>query len=183
MSNQERSRARYKRLVVPGRFQPPHNGHLHVIEYALQHADEVIVVIGSAQDSHSFKNPLTAGERWELLEKLLREKFGQDYCRRIKIVPVPDINMNKVWVQYLKLLLPEFDGVVSRNPLVAMLFEDMGYVVLQQPLINREHCSGTEIRKKIIKGEEWTQCVPSIIVDDLKKLRFEERIKRLMEDG
>ncbi len=183
MAKDNQKSAKYRRLVVPGRFQPPHRGHLHVIEFALDHAEEVIIVIGSAQDSHSLKNPLTAGERWMLLDKLLRRRLGDEYCKRIKIVPVPDINMNKVWVQYLRLLLPDFDGVVTRNPLVSLLFEDMGLAVIRQPLINRNMCSGTEIRNKIVKGEDWTECVPEEILEDLKKLGFEERIKRLMEDG
>ena len=174
----------YERLVVPGRFQPPHEGHVETVRFALKHAREVIVVIGSAQDSHSIRNPLTAGERMALLDKLFKMRFGEDYCRRIKIVPVMDINMNKVWVQYLRLLLPRFDGVVSGNPLVRMLFEDMGLAVLAQPLKNREECCGTVIREKVLRGDEsWRSCVPKEILDDLLEMGFVERLRRLVEEG
>jgi nicotinamide-nucleotide adenylyltransferase len=175
--------AEYKRLVVPGRFQPPHEGHIHTIKHALGLAEEVIVVIGSAQDSFSAKNPLSAGERYVLLDKLLRSRLGEDYCKRVHIVPVPDIAMNKVWVQYLKMLLPPFDGVVSGNQLVLMLFEDMGLAAIRPPLINREECSGTRIREHIMRGESWEHCVPEEIRDDLKRMGFEERLRRLQEDG
>ncbi len=174
---------RYRRLVVPGRFQPPHEGHVETIRYALSLADEVIVVIGSAQDSHSFKNPLTAGERMLLLEKLLKSRFPGEYCDRLRIVPVMDINMNKVWVQYLRLLLPEFDGVVSGNPLVLMLFEDMGLAAVKQPLKQRDVCQGTVIRSRILKGEEWRECIPPEIVRDLEEIGFADRLRRLAEDG
>ncbi len=175
---------RFKRLVVPGRFQPPHEGHVETVRYALEHADEVLVIIGSAQDSHSIRNPLTAGERWFLLDKLFRVRFGEEYCKRIKIIPVMDINMNKVWVQYLRLLLPEFDGVVSGNPLVKMLFEDMGLTVLSQPLRNRRECCGTVIRERILRGDEsWKNCVPPEIIDDIVELGFVERLRRLAEEG
>jgi nicotinamide-nucleotide adenylyltransferase len=171
---------KYLRLVVPGRFQPPHLGHLETIKYALSLAEEVIVVIGSAQDSFSFENPLTAGERFLLLDKLFKEYFGEDYCKRIKLVPVMDINSNKMWVQYLKMLLPPFEGVVSGNPLVQMLFEDMGLVAIKPPMFRREVCSGTEIRKRILREDErWSECVPKEIIDDLKRMGFIERLIRL----
>jgi len=174
---------RFRRLVVPGRFQPPHEGHVKTIQYALRLADEVIVVIGSAQDSYSLRNPLTAGERYELLDKLLRARLGGDYCRSVRIVPVPDIAMNKVWVQYLRMMLPGFDGVVSGNQLVLMLFEDMGLAAIRPELYNRGECSGTRIREKIARGEEWRVCVPKEIIADLERLGFEERIRRLLIDG
>ena len=153
------------------------------IRQALELSEEIIIVIGSAQDSFSLKNPLTAGERMSLLDKLLKKRLGNDYCKRIKIVPIPDIAMNKVWVQYLHMLLPPFDGVVSGNQLVLMLFEDMGLAAVKPRLRDRERCSGTRIRERIAKGEEWRECVPPEIVSDLEKLGFEERIRRLLIDG
>jgi len=178
--SQENKANLYKRLVVPGRFQPPHFGHLETIKYSLSLAKEVIVVIGSAQDSFSLKNPLTAGERIVLLDKLLKKYIGEDYCKRIRIIPIMDINSNKIWVQYLRMLLPSFDGVVSGNELVLLLFEDMGLAAIKPPMFKREICSGTEIRRRIISGEkDWTDCIPKDIVEDLKKMGFVKRLKRL----
>lgn len=171
--------AGYKRLIVVGRFQPPHLGHVHLIQYALSLAEEVVVVIGSAQESFSFKNPLTAGERYYLLDKVLRRRLGEDYCKRVHIVPVMDINMNKVWVKYLEMLLPPFDGVVSRNPLVAELFRDAGYEVIEQPMYNRDECEGTRIREHVLRGEDWAPCIPEEIRGELARLDFEGRLIRL----
>ncbi len=169
---------RYGRLLVVGRFQPPHEGHVRLVEYALGIADEVIVVIGSAQDSFTIKNPLTAGERMELLDVLFRERFGEDYCR-LRLVPVMDINMNKVWVRYLEMLLPRFEGVVTRNSLVAELFRDAGYDVVEQPLYNRESCEGTRIRELVVGGGDWRSCIPPEIVGLLEEMGFEERLRNL----
>ncbi len=175
---------KYLRLVVPGRFQPPHIGHLKTIDYALKLSKEVIVVIGSAQDSFSIENPLTAGERYVLLDKLFRIEFGDEYCKRIKIVPVMDINSNKMWVQYLRMLLPPFNGVVSGNPLVLMLFEDMGLDAIKPPFFRREVCSGTLIRRRVImRDERWTECVPKEIINDLKAMGFVDRLQRLSGEG
>lgn len=168
-----------KRGVFPGRFQPPHYGHVKAIKWALDKVvDELIVIIGSAQDSFSLKNPLTAGERFTLLKKLLINEAGS-YLHRISIVPVMDINSNKQWVRYLEMLLPPFHAVVSGNPLVQLLFQDSGYEVYTPPMFSRSRCSGTYIRKAIIEGSQWEYCVPEIIVEDLNKMGFAERLRRL----
>lgn len=169
---------RYNRLVLPGRFQPPHLGHVSTIKYALEISRNIIIVVGSAQESYTVKNPLTAGERIFLLEKLLSREIGDDWCRRVSIAPVMDINMNKVWVQYLIQLLPPFEGVVSGNGLVLALFRDMGLAAIKPPMYRRQECSGSVIRGKILKGDRtWVKCVPEYILGDLDRLDFEGRLK------
>lgn len=173
--------ARHGRLVVPGRFQPPHLGHARLVEHALSLADEVILVIGSAQESHTLENPLTAGERFHLLRVLLDEEVDS-WRGRVYIVPVMDIQMNAVWVQYLRMLLPPFEGVVSGNPLVRVLFEEMGYASYKPPMYRREACSGRRIRELILQGRsEWRSCLTRGLLGELERLGFEERLRRLAE--
>lgn len=173
--------ARHKRLVVPGRFQPPHLGHAKLVEYALGLTDELLVVIGSAQESHTLENPLTAGERFHLLTVLLDEEV-EGWRDRVYIIPVKDIQMNAVWVQYLKMLLPPFEGVVSGNPLVRILFEEMGYAAYKPPMFRRSLCSGRRIRAMILEGRgEWRECLPRRLLEELNRLGFEDRIRRLAE--
>jgi nicotinamide-nucleotide adenylyltransferase len=148
------------------------------IKYALGLADEVIVVVGSAQESYTLSNPLTAGERIFLLRKVLKSVLGDDYFR-VYIVPVPDIQMHKVWVQYLRMLLPPFDGVVSGNDLVLMLFEDAGFVAVRPPMYKPDVCNGTLIRDLVVRGGSWWECVPDVIRGDLERLGFAERLRRL----
>lgn len=171
---------RMKRLLVVGRFQPPHLGHLHTIKWALGRAEEVIVVVGSAQESYTLENPMTAGERVHALRLMLEEL--DDWCRRLMIAPVPDIAMNKVWVQYLKMLLPPFDGVVSGNELVLMLFEDMGLAALRPPMFRRGECSGTRIRRLMASGESgWEDCLHPQVRRYVEEIGLPERLRRLQE--
>ena len=53
----------YDAAVVIGRFQPVHNGHLHLLHHALERAATVIVVLGSAFHARNTKNPFTREER------------------------------------------------------------------------------------------------------------------------
>lgn len=58
-------------IVYIGRFQPPHNGHIATIKRALNMAGNVIVVIGSANQPRTYKNPFTYEERSTMLHHAL----------------------------------------------------------------------------------------------------------------
>jgi bifunctional NMN adenylyltransferase/nudix hydrolase len=53
--------------VLIGRFQPFHNGHLALVQRALELATHVFVVIGSAHTARTPRNPWTYGERADML--------------------------------------------------------------------------------------------------------------------
>jgi len=76
-----------KRALFVGRFQPFHNGHLHAVKSILGDADELVVVVGSAQMSHEPDNPFTAGERLEMIKYAL-DSAGIDR-RRYMLIPIP----------------------------------------------------------------------------------------------
>ena len=50
-----------KLSVLIGRMQPPHLGHIKLIEHMLQNSDNVLVLLGSSLRSRDTKNPF----RWE----------------------------------------------------------------------------------------------------------------------
>ena len=84
------------RGILIGRMQPVHNGHIQVIESILDEVDEIIIGIGSAQLSHSLKDPFTAGERVVMMNQALAD-IGVD-SSRYYIIPMQDINFNALWV-------------------------------------------------------------------------------------
>jgi len=60
--------ANKKITVYIGRFQPLHNGHIHVLRTALKQSDMTIVLIGSAGAARSIKNPFTYTERARMIK-------------------------------------------------------------------------------------------------------------------
>lgn len=167
---------KYRRGVFPGRFQPFHLGHLEVVKWALKRVEELAIVIGTAQESHTVVNPFTAGERIIMIRESLKE--GNIDLSRILIIPVPDILMNSVWASYLRLFVPEFDVGISRNPLVVRLFKEAGYSVLVPPSFERNKYSSTRIRKMMIAGDDgWRSYVPNAVsriidmIDGVKRIR------------
>jgi len=172
-------RERYERVVFPGRFQPPHVGHVFAIKWVLERADELIVVVGSAEKSHTLANPFTAGERILMLRRALAEEGIP--LGKILFVPVPDIEYNSLWVSYLETLLPPFQAAASRNPLVKRLFMERGYPVLEPPMYQRGVVSGVRIRKLMLEGGKWEELVPRAVAETIKELKGVERIKQIAQ--
>ena len=165
------------RGILIGRMQPVHNGHMQIIDSILEEVDEIIIGIGSAQLSHSIKNPFTAGERVVMINQALADRGinpSQYY-----IIPMQDINFNALWVSHVKMLTPPFTKVYSGNNLVKQLFLEEGYEVRQPPLYDRLQLSGTEVRRRIIEGENWQELVPNATVNLIKEINGVERIKNL----
>jgi bifunctional NMN adenylyltransferase/nudix hydrolase len=59
---------KYDTLVFIGRFQPIHNAHVEIIRRATELAKQVIIIVGSAKQPRTYKNPFTAHERTDLLK-------------------------------------------------------------------------------------------------------------------
>ena len=163
------------RALYIGRFQPYHLGHHAVLKEMASEADEVIICIGSAQRSHELDNPFTAGERYMMISKSLRDEGIFNFY----IVPVLDVNWNAVWVSHVESLIPPVDVVFTNNPLIERLFEEQGYKVRAPPLFNRKEYSGSEIRRRILNDESWESLVPQAVVDVMTEINGLKRMKAL----
>ena len=157
-----------------GRFQPYHLGHHEVIRHILEGVDELIIGIGSAQESHTLENPFTAGERILMISRAL-EEMGVE--RKVYIIPLEDIYRNSLWVSHVVSMVPPFEKVFSNNPLVIRLFKEAGYEVERTKLYNRIELQGTEIRKRMISGENWEELVPESVAEVIREIDGIRRIK------
>jgi nicotinamide-nucleotide adenylyltransferase len=165
------------RVLIIGRFQPFHKGHLELIKQATK-KKEVIVGIGSAQESHKLDNPFTAGEREEMIHESLNEGGIFNYY----LVPIPDINRYAIWPSHVASLCPRFVQVLSNNPLTKDLFEEAGYKVQSCPLYKRELYSGSEIRRRMLAGEKWKELVPQPVARIIEEIKGVERLKNISKE-
>ena len=165
--------------LVVGRFQPLHKGHMDVIHKCAEESEHLTIGIGSAQYSHTPENPFTAGERYMMINKTLRDEGIENYS----IVPIEDIKRYPVWVAHVTSLVPPFRRVYSNNPLTRRLFVESGYEVRESPLYNREVFSGTEIRRRIICDEEWRSLVPEPVAKIIDDIDGVNRIKQISRGG
>jgi len=165
------------RGFVIGRMQPVHNGHIEVIKKTLEEVDEIVIGIGSAQLSHTLKDPFTAGERIMMLSQALAD--NKIDASKYYIIPMEDIQLNAIWVAHVKMMTPPFSKVFSGNSLVQVLFKEEGYEVSIPPLFNRKELSGTEIRKRILNDNDWENLVPKSTFKIIEEIDGANRLKSL----
>ncbi|MCL2141781.1 MAG: nicotinamide-nucleotide adenylyltransferase [Methanimicrococcus sp.] len=164
------------RAFYVGRFQPYHLGHDKIIKTIAEEVDEIVIGIGSAQKSHSTRDPFTAGERVEMVLKAL-----EDFPIRHYIIPLEDVEYNSLWVSHVKSMSPKFDIVYSNNPLVIQLFMEAGIEVRRPAMYERNIYSGTAVRQSMIdsKKGEWEKFVPPTVAGVIRNIDGICRIKRV----
>ncbi|MEM3670503.1 MAG: nicotinamide-nucleotide adenylyltransferase [Thermoprotei archaeon] len=169
------------RALLVGRFQPIHKGHIHAVREILKEHKEIVIVVGSAQASHSLENPLTAGERVYMINKALHESDVD--LSRSYIITVPDIQFNSVWPSHVRSYAPPFSIVYTGNSLVTALFSEAGVEVRHPKLFRRPELSGTRIRELLIKGDDsWRNFVPTSVAKLVDELHIRSRLLSILED-
>jgi len=165
------------RALFVGRFQPFHYGHLHAIQTILKECDELVLVVGSAQMSHEPDNPFTAGERLEMIRAAL-DAAGVPPDRYL-IIPIPDAPAHRVWVSAVESQTPRFDTVYSNQSLTRRLLIEAGYDVRRIEMYERGKYEATEIRRRILEAQDWSDLVPPEVYRIVQEIDGENRIRDL----
>ncbi|MFB6100803.1 MAG: nicotinamide-nucleotide adenylyltransferase [Candidatus Nanohalobium sp.] len=145
-----------------GRFQPFHIGHKHVVEQFSN--EEFVIVIGSAGESRTDENPLKTDERKELIHECFP---------KIDIFEVEDNESDEAWRKEV-LEKTGAEAIVSGNNRVQNIVEKE-VEVINPEMKDPEVYSGSEIRRRIKGGEEWSYLVPECAREKLRE--FEDRIR------
>jgi nicotinamide-nucleotide adenylyltransferase len=160
-----------------GRFQPFHKGHLAAVKSILGKVEQLVIVIGSSQYSHTLDNPFTAGERITMIRQALeKEEIPLSECW---VVPVPDLHIHSIWVAQVVSYTPKFDAVYTNEPLTCRLFIEAGYDVKPIPFHRRAVYSSTEIRKRMLNGEDWKELVSENVAAFIEEIGGVKRLQDL----
>ena len=149
-----------------GRFQPYHLGHQAVLEEISREVDEIVIVIGSAQESHDPEDPFTSGERMEMIYAAL----GKGELRKKCIVTtLQDINRNSLWVSHLQSMVPCFDLVYPTIP-GHRLFVEAG-VEVKKPLYQRD--APDQPFALLCGVRDWERLVPPSVAEFIREIEVE----------
>jgi nicotinamide-nucleotide adenylyltransferase len=179
MSGSSYANKEFARALYPGRFQPFHLGHLWAVQYILEDSSEIVIMVGSALESHTLHNPFTAGERITMIRLAFEE--ANISPTRFYIIPVADLEIHGIWVSHVCSLVPKFDIVFSNEPLTRRLFIEAGFNVKEIPFFKREQCSSTEIRERMLRDKSWETLLPKSVAGYIKQIQGVERLRDLMK--
>lgn len=160
----------FMKALFIARFQPFHKGHLHAIKTAMKNFDELVIGIGSSNESNTWRNPFSFEEREEMVRR------AGIKCR---IISLADTENDKDWCKQV-LKLEDFDVVITGSEWVSKCFSRTKEVKKPNFLLPDVY-NGTKIREKIMKNEEWKDLVPKNVASFIKNIDGVKRIKELAE--
>ncbi len=98
----------YDTAVVIGRFQGgPHNAHVALLQKAAELAEHVLVIVGSANQPRTFKNPFTDQERKDLIRDVVignKELFPK-HTKFSLMSNTDTIYNDNAWVQRVQAII------------------------------------------------------------------------------
>ncbi|WP_410211509.1 bifunctional nicotinamide-nucleotide adenylyltransferase/Nudix hydroxylase [Aquirhabdus sp.] len=176
-------------LVFIGRFQPFHLGHLAVIQTALAQSQQVILLIGSAEQPRSTRNTFKFHER----ETMVLSAFEQADAARIRCVPLVDILYNDVrWVKSVEDAVHSVtgDNQALKIGLVGHYKDRTSYYLSLFPrwetvfVDSYQGISATPIRDAYLLGEMPTEArVPATTIDLLAAFKQTADYQALQEEA
>lgn len=153
--------------LICGRFQTFHKGHEKLVETGLMLCDRLLILIGSAQECGTERNPLNINTR----TKMIKSIYGDD--ENIMIYGLPDMtDENDICPEWGRFLLEHVDRYIYKNPEVMIYGNDESRSAwfakedlknTTELIINRAELpvSGTMLRHLMLedKRREWMKWV------------------------
>lgn len=171
--------------LVIGRFQMPHNVHMHLIEKASSLADHVFVFIGSIQEVGSLRNPFSGSFR----EKMLRSACS--HLKNIHFYQLPDLTNEHdhsfAWGEYLLQHIDVAAAKIANSPkLKYMVYgDDEGrsdwffpetVKDIEMVILPREDSSisATKLRRMLVENDykDWSEATPKSIHHMYEEIRL-----------
>ncbi|NHB58220.1 nicotinate-nicotinamide nucleotide adenylyltransferase [Acinetobacter sp. 194] len=171
-------------LVYIGRFQPFHLAHMQTIKIALEHSQNVILALGSAQDERNIKNPFSAHER----EQMILSNFSEEIQKRIKFVHVIDVYNDVKWVKLVKSLIANVVSPKDKVGLIGHFKDESSYYLELFPeweMLELDSLVGsisaTPLREAYFRGEIVEKDFPLGTSEFLKIFQQTEIYTKLCE--
>lgn len=191
--------------IFGGRFQPPHLGHLSVVEKAYSELDSKIIIgvvnpdpkevlKGDQEDWPRFtpdKNPLNYWERRELLRLGLGDFNISNAVRAIVPLPRPSVNNEKA-DRFLPegkknfILVDRWQDEIEQYKERTYKKHGYGIVKIDERELPKiaQLAGGTLIRNlAAIDDPRWGILVPELEVEYLSRIDFGPRVKELIDAG
>lgn len=178
----------YDYLVFIGRFQPFHLGHKAVVDEALKLAENVIMLIGSANLPRSTRNSFTVAERTEMI----LGAYDKAEAKRIHCVGLDDALYNDTkWLQYVQQCVKSVTGDLNANiGLIGHSKDSSSYYLSLFPnwqsvgVPNFMNLSATPIRESFLLGADpILDVVPDSTAKVMKAVKKTADYKKLHEEA
>lgn len=163
--------------IYIGRFQPLHNGHLHVLQKAKEIGD-VLILVGSSTESRSIKNPFSN----EFILKTL--KPFATFIEFISDFPSDD----NVWLAEIQEKVSKYDYKYDKVYIIGHDKDESSYYLNNFPqwtlekVDNFQNINATNIREELFLGNIPKDIMPPNILQELSLfMKTDEWKQRVVE--
>lgn len=165
--------------MVCGRFQHIHKGHESLFDTALMLCDRVLILVGSAQEVATERNPFDIQTRMEMIKEV--------YGDRVIVKPLNDLtNEHDITSDWGKYVLGKCQRVVFKKPELMIYgndesrskwFDKEDITDMTEVIINRGKIdiSATKIRQMLVEDDrqEWMKWVNPKLHKHYDRIRAE----------
>ena len=184
---------KYEFGMICGRFSHIHNGHKILIEKGLQLCNKVLILVGSAQENNTLRNPFSAEYRIKLIKKI----YNNDNLIIEKLDDMTnEYDISYDWGEYVinntKKHIGRFaDLIITGNDdLRKGWFSEEQLKDTEELIVDRKllDISATKLRGYIIVNdkEKWKKYVPEEIHEDFDEIRKKilkvESYRKILEE-
>ena len=182
----------YDAIVFIGRFQPFHNAHLEIFKQAAALADKVILVVGSANQPRTYKNPFTADDRYAIIYHTLAN-LGYEEERDFVVVTARDSLYNDTtWAVRVQEIVKTETTPTDKVAIIGHKKDESSYYLemfpqwelVEVPLV--EELSATNIRDLYFREDSNINfiqgVVPQRILEYLEKFKKTEEFAQIVRE-
>lgn len=182
---------KYDYIVYIGRFQPPHLAHIEIMKQALKQAENLIVLVGSAMQPRTIKNPWTWYER----EDMIYQSLPMPLAERVEVEPLRDVMYNdQQWAEQVQQLVAQHASPSDKVGIIGYSKDESSYYLSMFPqweqidVGNIEDIHATDIRNALFEMEEDMfdlrigRNLPSAIHDYLKAFAMTPEFEQLKRE-
>ncbi len=170
-----------KTWIFITRCQPGfHDGHIDSINEAYDAGIEKIIIwVGSADKEWTKDNPFTYDERKKMIELSIKEYLP---AKDIEIYPIPHSNDSEQWKNYILKNLPDFDYIISSNPMVWEGFKNANKKFFQTSVTTNTRASVIRNKISMWDYQYLYQVLSQNVVEYLKNIKAFERLRDIFKD-
>lgn len=184
MSNDKK----YDTLVFIGRFQPLHSAHLEIIKRATALCHQLVIIVGSARQPRTYKNPFTFDERRTMIFEATR---GLDMQVAIE-ANTDTIYNDAAWAVRVQAIIQKYATSKSKVGVIGHKKDDSSFYLSMFPqwayedVEEIEPLSAVNIRdlyfKRSYNSNFIKNVVPETTYDFLQEFRRTEEFEQIIRE-
>ena len=178
----------YGTIMLIGRFQPLHNAHLEIIKRCTALTDQLVVVIGSANQPRTYKNPFTYDERARMIKAAT-----QGLSLRIYTEPnIDTIYNDQAWAVRVQGIHSKYQCLGTKTAIIGHKKDDSSFYLDMFPQWGFENVeeieplSAVNIRdlyfKRSYNSNFIKHVVPETTYDFLQEFRRTEEFEQIIRE-